>query len=92
VKARVSQLLEMWSFESPERVPVVVLVILVRLDFGGLCSFLVSFSFLWFWQENTPKRFRRERVRRSCRWWRGLAMPLFFYQSLRLYLRCSAAL
>jgi hypothetical protein len=41
-EARVSQPLGLLEFWVP----------LVRLDYGGLCSFLVSFSFLWFWQEN----------------------------------------
>jgi hypothetical protein len=55
----------------------VVLVFLVRLDYGSLCSFLVSFSFLCSWQENTLEKFRRRRARRSCRWRRDLAVPQF---------------
>jgi hypothetical protein len=34
VEARVSQPLGLWSFEAPELVPVVVLVLLVLLDYG----------------------------------------------------------
>jgi hypothetical protein len=45
VEARVSQPLGLWSFESPGLVPVVVLVLLVLLEYGGLCSFLSFFSF-----------------------------------------------
>jgi hypothetical protein len=55
----------------------VVLVFLVCLDYGSLYSFLVSFSFLCSWQENTLERFWRRRVRRSCRWRRDLAVPQF---------------
>jgi len=39
---------------------------------------VVFLVFLCFWQENTPERFQRGRVSRSCPWWKGLAVLQFF--------------